>query len=132
MHVDISSRRVCFGGTQPQIRASIYLHVYSARDNTTLYMDRLACPYSTSEVSTVTLICCLVSKSCLTLCDPMDHSPPGSSGHGLFPRQEYWSGLPFPSPGDLLDPRIEPRGPALAGKFFTTEPPGKPDTHLPK
>ena len=43
-----------------------------------------------------------------------------------FPRQEYWSGLPFPSPGDLPDPGIEPPSPALAGKFFTTEPPGKP------
>ena len=43
-----------------------------------------------------------------------------------FPRQEYWSGLPFPSPGDLPDPGIEPVSPALAGRFFTTEPPGKP------
>ena len=42
-----------------------------------------------------------------------------------FPRQEYWSGLPFPSPGDLPDPRIKPMTPALAGRFFTTEPPGK-------
>ena len=43
-----------------------------------------------------------------------------------FPRQEYWSGLPFPSPGDLLDPGIESVSPALAGGFFTTEPLGKP------
>ena len=43
-----------------------------------------------------------------------------------FPRQEYWSGLSFPSPGDLPDSGIEPRSPALAGRFFTTEPPGKP------
>ena len=43
-----------------------------------------------------------------------------------FPRLEYWSGLPFPSPGDLPDPGTEPRSPALAGGFFTTEPPGKP------
>ena len=43
-----------------------------------------------------------------------------------FPRQEYWSGFLFPSPGDLLDPGIEPVFPALAGRFFTTEPPGKP------
>ena len=47
-----------------------------------------------------------------------------------FPRQEYWSGLPFPSPGDLPDPRIEltsPVSPALAGGLFTTEQPGKPN-----
>ena len=46
-----------------------------------------------------------------------------------FFRQEYWSGLPFPPPGDLLDPGIEPlslASPASAGGFFTTVPPGKP------
>ena len=45
-----------------------------------------------------------------------------------FPRQEYWNGLPFPSPGDLPDdPGIELATPALAGGFFTTEPPGRED-----
>ena len=43
-----------------------------------------------------------------------------------FSRQEYWSGLPFPSPGDLPDPGIEPTSLALAGGFFTTAPPGMP------
>ena len=43
-----------------------------------------------------------------------------------FPRQEYWSGLPFPSPGDLPRPGIESVSAALAGGFFTTEPPGMP------
>ena len=46
-----------------------------------------------------------------------------------FPRQEYWSGLPFPSPGDLPDPGVKPASLvslALAGEFFTTEPLGKP------
>jgi len=43
-----------------------------------------------------------------------------------FPRQEYWSGLPFPSPGDLPDLGIKPVSPALAGRFFTAEPSGKP------
>ena len=43
-----------------------------------------------------------------------------------FSRQEYWSGLPFPSPGDLPNPGIKPGSPALAGGFFTTEPPRKP------
>ena len=42
------------------------------------------------------------------------------------PRQEFWTGLPFPSPGDLLNPGIKPTSPALAGGFFTAEPPGKP------
>ena len=39
-----------------------------------------------------------------------------------FSQQEYWSGVPFPSPGDLPDPRTEPTSPALAGRFFTTAP----------
>ena len=46
-----------------------------------------------------------------------------------FPRQEYWSKLPFPSPGDLPDPGIEPmspESPALADGFYNIEPPGKP------
>ena len=46
-----------------------------------------------------------------------------------FSRQEYWSGLPFPPPGNLSDPGIEPASPAspvLAGRFSTTKPPGKP------
>ena len=43
-----------------------------------------------------------------------------------FPRQEYWNRLPFSFPGDLPDPGIELTSPALAGRFFTTEPPGKP------
>ena len=53
-----------------------------------------------------------------------------------FSRQDYWSGLPFPSPGDLPDPGIKPVSPvflALAGGFFTTVPPGTPrrDVNLP-
>ena len=51
------------------------------------------------------------------------HQSPMSTGLSW---QEYWSGLPFPPPGDLPDPGIEPASPVLAGRFFTTEPPGKP------
>ena len=43
-----------------------------------------------------------------------------------FSRQDYWSGLPFPSPGDLPDPGIEPRSPALQADSLPSEPPGKP------
>ena len=50
------------------------------------------------------------------------HQAPLSTG---FPRQEYWSGLPFPPPGDLPDPGIKPSSPELVGRFFTTEPAGK-------
>ena len=64
----------------------------------------------------------------------MDYSPPGSYVHE-FPRQEYWSGLLIPSPGDLLNPGIEPvslESPALAGRFFTTVPLGKPQSNTNK
>ena len=50
------------------------------------------------------------------------HQAPLSMG---FSRQEYWNGLLFPSPGDLLDPGIEPRSPALQADTLTSEPPGQ-------
>ena len=50
------------------------------------------------------------------------HQAPPSMG---FSRQEYWSGLPFPSPGDLPNPGIKPRSPALQADALTSEPPGK-------
>ena len=72
---------------------------------------------------------CSVAKSYSTFCDPMtiSHQDPLSMG---FSSQEFWSGLPFSSPRELLDPGIEPASPALAGRFFTTEPPGKPSLAL--
>ena len=93
-----------------------------------------------------------VAQSCPTPSDPMDCSLPGSSVHGIFqqeywsgvsdsfvtlwtvarqtplsvgfPRREYWSGLPFPSPADLPKVGTEPTSP---GGFLTSEPPGKPE-----
>ena len=53
----------------------------------------------------------LVAQWCPTLCDPMDCNPPGSSVYG---RQEYWSGLPFPSPGNLPEPGIEAGSPLFS------------------
>ena len=70
---------------------------------------------------------CLVAQLCLTLCYPMNYGPPGSLSME-FPRQEYWSGLPFLSPGDLLDLGIESMSlvsPAFACWFFTVVTPGK-------
>ena len=69
----------------------------------------------------------LLAQLCPTLCDPVDYSPPGSSVHGILqPRILEW--VAMPSPGDLPDSEMEPTSPvspALAGRFFTTEPPGK-------
>ena len=58
---------------------------------------------------------CVLSH--VTLCDPMDCNPPHYSVHGIS-RQEYWNEMPFPFPGDLSNPGIEPMSSALAGGFF--------------
>ena len=66
-----------------------------------------------------------------TLCSPMNCSPPESSVRGI-PRKEYWSGLPFPTLGDLPHSGIKHESlasPALAGGFFTIGPPRKPHGH---
>ena len=55
------------------------------------------------------------------------HQAPPSQG---FSRQEYWSGLPLSSPGDLPDPGIEPRSTTLQADALTSEPPGKPLNHF--
>ena len=66
----------------------------------------------------------LVTQRCPTLFNPMDWGSPGSSVHGILQRR-YWSGLPFPSLGDLPNPGIEPRSPALQADSWLCEPPAK-------
>ena len=66
----------------------------------------------------------LVAHSCPTLCNPTDCR--GKVPLSMeFSRQKYWSGQPFPSPGDLPNPGIEPRYPTVQMGFFTSESPGK-------
>ena len=77
-------------------------------------------------------LCGLVTQVCLTLCKSLDCSLPGSLVHGIS-QAKYWSGLPFPILGGLPNPETEPESlvsPALAGRFFTTAPPGKPLTYI--
>ena len=73
--------------------------------------------------------CCYsVTQSCLTFVTPRNVALPVSSVHGISQvRIQQRSGLPFPFPGDLPNPGIESASPPLAGRFFTTEPSGKPD-----
>ena len=68
---------------------------------------------------------CEVVQLCPTLVTPwtVAYQAPLSMG---FSRQEYWSGVPFPSPGDLPNPGIEPSSPTLWADALTSEPPGKP------
>ena len=70
-------------------------------------------------------VCVLVVQSCWLFATPwtVAHQAPPSME---FSRQEYWSGLSFPSPGDLPDPGIKLRSPALQADSFPSEPPGKP------
>ena len=70
------------------------------------------------------LNCCWSSKLCPILVTPQTVACQAPLSMG-FPKQEYWSGLPFPFSEDHPDPGIEPASPALAGGFFITEPPGK-------
>ena len=63
----------------------------------------------------------LVAQSCLTL-----ETPWTGACQAPISRQEYWSWLPFPSPGDLPDPGIEPGSPTLQADTLPSEPPGKP------
>ena len=68
-------------------------------------------------------VCVLNCFSLVQLCNPIDHTARQASLSMEFSRQEYWSGLPCPSPGDFPDPGIESTSltfPALAGGFFTT------------
>ena len=61
-----------------------------------------------------------VTQSCPTLCDPMDYIQSME-----FSRPDYWSGLPFPSPGGLPNPGIKPRSPAFQAHSLPAEPQGK-------
>ena len=63
----------------------------------------------------------LVAQSCLTLCDPMDCSPPGSSVHGIL-QARILEWLPCPPPGDLPNPGIEPGSPAFQANSLPSEP----------
>ena len=91
------------------------------------------CEILNQPIRSLSLIraCVLNRFSRVWLCGPMDYSPSGSSVHE-FSRQEYWSGLPFPSPGDLPDPEIKQASlmsPASAGRFFTTNATWKAHIH---
>ena len=80
---------------------------------------------SEGKIGTLRLLACLVAQSCLTLCDPVHFGQEGSSVHGIFlGKSTTGVGLPFPPPGDLPDPVIEPVSPVspvlvLEGGFFT-------------
>ena len=93
-------------------------HPSSSFEKTRLHQDRRL-------LSVFVVLVALAAQSRLTLCDPMDCSPLGSSAHGIS-NQEYWSGLPFPPPGNLPNLRIESGSPPLQAGTLPSEPPGNP------
>ena len=92
-----------------------YWPVFSSQDLTVHLVDTRSTSFNVHLCESL-----ILSSSC----DPVDCSPPGSSVHG-FSRQEHWSGLPFPSPGDLYNPGIKPRPTTLQADSLPSEPPGK-------
>ena len=100
-------------GTQ-ELRNSVLSLQYFPKSKTLLKLKK---NYENS-----TFVYAKLLQSCPTLYSHVGCSPPGSSVHGIS-RQEYWSGLPWPSPGDLSNPGIELESlmsPTLAGRLFTT------------
>ena len=98
---------------------------YVIRVGDTKVSRLLLCTLKTySHLSCSCFRCCLVAQSCPTLATPWTEARQGPLCME-FSRQEYWSGLPFPPPGDLPDPGVEPTSPALIGRFFTTEQQGE-------
>ena len=83
--------------------------------------------HQTSLLITAVLSSCSVIPSSFASPWTVARQAPLSMG---FSRQEYWNGLPFPSPGKLPDPGIKPTSSKLASRFFTTEPPGNPHSLL--
>ena len=82
-------------------------------------IDVISVEKNTEGDSHPCVLCAKLLQSCPTLCNPMDWGFPGSSVHG---RQEHWSGLPCPPPGDLLNPGVKPASLAslvVAGECFT-------------
>ena len=83
-------------------------------------------PYKMEMIMIPSLcVCVLVAQSCPTLCNPMDCSLSGFSIHRIF-QARYWSGSPFPAPGDLPNPGIEPGSPTLQADSLPSEPPPSP------
>ena len=101
------------------------LCIYNNNQFWNIFINSLAVTPISPQTPDPLPCCCSVTKRVWLFGTPwtVAHQAPLSTG---LPRQEYWSGLPFPSLGDLPNQGIEPESPALADRFFTAEPPGKP------
>ena len=110
--VTISSEAMDTGWDNPELRKVLVC---------CCYYGNLLPPGGSLCVCVCVCVCVCLLQSHLTLCNPLDCSPPSSSVHGIS-RQAYWSRLPCSPPGDVPNPGIKPVSPmssALAGGFFT-------------
>ena len=98
----------------------LFPHLLNGDDNNSIYLIGFVW-----RLSKLIGACIWSHFGHVRLCNTMGHSPPGSSVHGIS-RQEYWSGLPYPAPGDLPSPGIEAESPVLASGIFTTSATWKP------
>ena len=107
-------------------RKASYLHeLFIKNCNWSWQAVRVLVKHVSAVIQNGWIACCWVGESCPTLERPwtVARQTPPSMG---FPRQEYWRGLPFPSPGDLPNSGIEPTSPALSGGFLSTKPSATP------
>ena len=114
MQITISTAQITVCGN-----LSLYIYTHINTHTHQIYVQIHICAYACAYIICV-YICARVLSRVLTLCDMVDYSPPGSSVHGVS-REEYWSGMSSPLPGDLLNPGLEPMSltsPVLTG-FFT-------------
>ena len=116
-----------YSGTAEELTQCVLSTMFPKQGPDMWWVRRNPANWNPKGPTWLTLLCMhdTLLQLCLTLCDPIARQAPLSMG---FSRQEYWSELPCPSTGNLPDPGIKPvslMSPALAGRFFTTGPPGK-------
>ena len=128
-----ASLPLCYPVSRSQNNAALYSQCFkeSLCTDSSSFVIPITLPTPTQEsrpsLLFSTCACVLSHFSHVQLfATPKECNPSGSSVHGDPPRQEYWSGLPCPPPGDLPNPGIKTHVSCIAGRFFTTEPPGKP------
>ena len=126
----LKHRSICFSTTSGLSYQNLGLFhtLHAAYTRITGFPIFVSEPLNSYWVPSTVKVLALVAQSCLTLCNPMNCSLPGSSVHGIL-KARILEWLPFSPPGDLPNPEIEPLSPvssALQADSLPTEPPGKP------
>ena len=110
---------------QPQVLSRAELQPSYPASCASFFISLVADLFFQSDFSSsIVVVCCFQSLSCVGLCDLITVAHQAHLSME-FSRQEYWNGLPFPSPGEVPNPGIEPGSPALQADSLLAEPPGK-------